>query len=152
MSQTPDPIPYIMETRLKEPLKKGWKYPVGAEIVTRGLEACPRRNEVRLYFWCHKAKRLEVGKPKVVLSARYSITRGGVGIWESPPAWDIYVEAVPREIAHRVRELLIADGLPQAAAWLSMSRTETWLDKRYGHRLDVEFDVESDELQSIERD
>ena len=150
MSLTPDPTPFIIETWIKQPLRKGWKYPVGAEVVTRGLEACSRRSELKLNFWNDKAKRMEVGMPKVVLYAEYSISRGAMGNWYRPPQWSIWVQAVPSEIAHRVRELLVADGLARAAAWLSMSRTETWLDKR--HRLDAEFDGEGDELRIIERD
>lgn len=150
MEESPDPKPQIIETRVKTPLLKGWEYPIGAEIVTKGLEACARRDEVRLHFYCEKMNRWNDGEPRIVLYAKYSSWRSGVGGLDRAPSWDIWVKAVPREVAFRIRELLIEEGLPQASVWLSANRTATWLDKR--HHLDVEFDAENDRLVMVERD
>lgn len=139
-----------MQTHVKTPLLKGWKYPIGAEIVTKGLETCSRRDEVRLHFYCDKMNRWNEGEPRIVLNAQYSSWRSGVGGLDRAPSWDIWVKAVPVKIAYRIKELLIEEGLPKASKWLSERRAATWLDKR--HRLDVEFDAENDKLVMVERE
>ncbi len=150
MEGSPDPKPQIIETRWKSRLLKGWKYPIGAEIVTKGLEDCTRRDQLRLGFSCYKTQEPKSGEPRVVLTAEYWIHRGGIGGWDVTREWRIIVKALPREIAFRIKELLIEEGLPKASEWLSERRAATWLDKR--HRLDVEFDAENDKLVMVERE
>ena len=106
----------LIKTRSKEKLPQGFSYPIGAEQISWTLQGVPQYMKLQLTFswkdtfWASKyQKKLKENGQIEILECSYS---------SYFDAWWLFIHAVPKEHAQRVRELIPDVVLNQLASVL----------------------------------
>ena len=133
----------LIPTRWRNEISQELSYPIGAELLSRGLEGVPQFEELEVAFWCHQTaaeirRATETGELVQLFEVRFTnippgLTGSKEGIdqgWYSE-TWSLFVYPVLREHKPVGRRALVERGLPAARDWLMEPRSTTW---RQGHR------------------
>jgi hypothetical protein len=134
----------MIPTRGKTKIPQGWSYPVGAEIVSKALEAIPQYESVYLRFlWLNPSSHLaRKDKSRLhILGVRYIHPQHTA----NAENWHVDISAVPSEIRVTIRSHLIDHVLPYARLWMTTERLPSW----YGSwkNLDVDFNLETEQFE-----
>src|SRR5206468_7192088 len=112
-----------------ERLRRGWSYPVGAEVLTDVLAGIPHGAPQPIWFrhsepiWLKDRRQRESEDlPLQVLEAEFTA-------WgHQQPLWRIDVGSVPSRLRHWVRSCLLREGLPRVRRWLLQPFPDTALE------------------------
>ena len=128
----------IFPTDYRQKHSKAVSFPIGAEALSRVLSDVPQAKFISCSFYAQSQARsrrdeypiLSVGYRKRPLSFHDSARAYELGVLD--PKWDISVYAVPVDLRHKVKLLLINEALPNTVLrWL-----QTWshLGQQTGQR------------------
>ena len=127
---------HLIPTDYKGKLAHTHSYPIGAEAISAALQHTPQIKQLTLsFYFSHPALS---DKPITIMGVSYSnmgieLTSSNAFIragWHEEK-WGCTVGAVLRTQRARVKELLLAEGLPGIAQWLTMPRDNVW---RFGRK------------------
>lgn len=148
----------MFPTKGKDKISQNLSYPVHAKVISDALEDVPQTHELTISFsYSSEAKWSQTKKPVAPISSFPVIT---VEYWNwSPdrflpqsfsigPKWKIEVQPVPRAIVTRVKELIIAQALPEMHVWLCARPNLT--DEQRSQRLSFLYNDATDELMRKE--
>lgn len=130
---------YVIPTRYKARLFGNLSYPVGAEILSEGLQEVPQITGLRVTFTLPPLlDPTETNSPYRILSAEYcfqpvelSSSKKFIEDGWYDEDWGLTVFAVRRQVKSLVKNLLVQDGLPRVKKWLMAERTPVW---KYGRK------------------
>jgi len=124
----------MIPTRLKAKIPHSLSYPIGAKTISDALAGVPQFDSLMIQFRWRRhglGKRYSwrpgSGKSFPVVSVSYSNFRPGRFFPEDMieryfgAKWEIFVEAVPRELSAKVRAKLVDEALPRVRKWLDES-------------------------------
>jgi hypothetical protein len=111
--------PHIFPTASRSKHSHLVSYPVGAEILSRGLYGVPQHNELKCTFSTGSLQR-DLGKELIyVMSVGYtkrarshfdSGDAGERGVYD--PRWEIWIFTVPLTYRSEIKQALVETGLP----------------------------------------
>ena len=122
----------MISTYAKNKISHLESYPLGAQQISAALGEVPQQEFLKLWFrrWS-TMKRWDKAHPEMkdrqtVLSCSYMRRLRSIHTpraWRSeenssPLEWFFFVYSVPRELRHKIGEMLLADALPQIRVWL----------------------------------
>jgi hypothetical protein len=137
----------MIRTAHRAQLSRGLSFPLGAEVLARGLGAAPHADELCVVFDDGQGasavafqRVLAAGSPYVVLWVEYAPARSlpyvvPVG---PPESWGIRVYPVVSAQRQTARRLLEREGFPAVRQWLASSVAPGW--GRGYRRLEFLFD------------
>jgi hypothetical protein len=102
----------LIATRLRQPLPKGFSYPIGAEVISAALAPTVPFERLGLLFSTPYADNV-----MVVLCERED--------------WRIVVNRVPTSLRSSVHAQLVSEGLQRIVDWMNHDRPETWYLRRH---------------------
>jgi hypothetical protein len=129
----------IIPTRFKSKLPQRLSFPIGAETLSEALSSVPQFKKLTVTFFYY-AKANDFPKESVkfsVIEVKFRNLKPDQnsskdfieqGFYEE--TWEITVKPVPRELKFKIKQHLVAEGLPKIKDWLSMERPESWLEGR----------------------
>lgn len=106
----------LIPTRTREQISRGSSYPLSASLISEALADVRQFDLLGLTFHARAQA--------VPLDAEL-IPFAGVGC-RSRDAWEIWVSAVPSELAPRARDFAAEHGFRYLRAWLDRPRGDTW--------------------------
>jgi hypothetical protein len=121
-----DPAPHIFPTRDRAKHSHLVSYPLGAEALSRALDGVPQHADLSCSFIAGNTHQF-LDKPRqlclsVVYQRRERLFNDGPqsevrGVYA--PRWSITVFAVPRDVRHAIKTVLMTVGLPEMVRpWL----------------------------------
>ncbi len=130
---------YVIPTRYKARLFGNLSYPVGAEILSEGLQEVPQISGLSLSFTLPSLLHpTEMNSPYRILVAEYNshpvVLSSNKKFMEDgwyDENWGLTVFAVKRQVKPLVKKFLVHDGLPRVKKWLMAERTPVW---KYGRK------------------
>ncbi len=131
---------HLIPTMYKGNLPYTHSYPIGAEAISTALQNTPQIAQLKLSFSFHpQVTSLSFSERAIpVMGASYhhfdvrlSSSNELIKAGRYEEQWGISVQATLRTQRARVKELLLAEGLPRVAEWLATPRDEVW---RYGRK------------------
>ncbi|MCE5266989.1 MAG: hypothetical protein LLG00_03800 [Planctomycetaceae bacterium] len=119
-----------MTTAFKDRLPSDMSYPVGLQTFMRDLAEVPQADI--LSVWFVKPRQRAQDDDYAVLTAEFQHCRLGLSECKSmsnlyEPTWRLVVYGVARSQRAVVKSLLLKQGIPEIAAWLTSPRSDTWL-------------------------
>lgn len=129
----------LIKTRSKEKLPKGFSYPIGAEQISLALQKAPQYSEINLMFNWKDTFLASKYQNKLKENGQISI----IELFYSSnfKEWTLRINAVPKEHAQRVRELIPVTVLNKLASLLEAAPA-----KIEYFRWDVIYDLTSGKL------
>ena len=141
----------MFPTKSKDKIPKDFSYPTNASLLSEALADVPQASQLGIYFGFDRTANAlrKNAKPYPVIKITYyrgeqsGFSRTNIN---SEPQWQISVEAVPREIVHRVKELIQTQALPEMRVWCG--KKSKVVDEQGYHCLRFFYDELRDELKS----
>ncbi|MGH1365626.1 MAG: hypothetical protein ACRBF0_18835 [Calditrichia bacterium] len=116
----------LIPTSYKAKISRELSYPVGAKMVSEGLNGCPQFEELELWFWAiggpgpDKIKALSTsGRSLVILSASYCQNQ--------VVEWTVTINAILSVNKDVARAAICNEGLLLVKRWLETPRSQVWL-------------------------
>ena len=129
----------IIPTKYKSTLPQRLSFPIGAEILSEALLSVPQFEKLTVTFFYY-SKANDFPKESVEFSVVEIRFRNLKPNQNSPKqfidegfydeTWEITVKPIPRELKSKIKQHLIAQGLPKIKEWLSVKRPASWLEGR----------------------
>ena len=147
----------IIPTKFKSKLPQRLSFPIGAETLSEALLSVPQFEKLTATFFYY-SKANDFPKESVEFSVIEVKFRNLKSNQNSPQqfidegfyeeTWEITVKPVPRELKQKIKQHLVAEGLPKIREWLSMERQASWLEGRKS--LEVSYNKIADVLMNKE--
>jgi hypothetical protein len=137
-----------MQVSFKSRIPKMESYPLKLSDLERALEGVPQFERLDVSFWRYETVESRAEDVKRVLSLHYSRSKVGLTVPAASvaqliePKWRVQISPVPRDLRHRIHDLLIAGALPHAKEWLTDAFKKDgevgafWVDYKYDFGLE----------------
>ena len=123
----------MIPTKFRTKIPQSLSYPIGAELLTEALRDVPQLDQLTVAFF-HYLRSNKTSNTLPVIEGLYQNFDVTLGTPKSfiargmcDETWELTVRPVPREQKSVVKRLLLEEGLPKLAEWLSAERTPAWL-------------------------
>jgi hypothetical protein len=145
------PADFMIRTEFRSKLANAFSYPIGAEVLSHGLNGVPQLSSLSISFRSSPDVSASAFRRLILEGRPYPIIRARFTRWDKRPSvgddgwaqeylagvWRLEVFPVPRGIKAIARRHLLDTGIPAVRSWLAAPRAPSWY---YGRkRCDVMF-------------
>jgi len=137
----------MIPTKYKHKISWRLSWPLGAEKISEAFDGLPQSLDFSLYFSGYNQSKVSTQGDIHVMSVEYSFSRPKsevmINLGFGSPKWSITIYPIPRELKHRIKELL-DQSFPKLRQWCVSHQDITG---NVGcERITVVFNAATDEL------